>query len=106
MGCLLKVEIFEEKKLEGEKPYITLFYQRPYICPFMFFAMTDISFINYFNYKVVDTFTEEEVGEYIEEVTSSEVIFTVSNIVNNMDTSTVEGLEEFINKLETHPLYK
>ena len=106
MGCLLKVEVFEANKLEEQKPYITLFYQRPYICPFMFFVMSNITYINYFNINVVETFSEEEVGEYIEEVTPSEVIFTVSNIVNNMDTSTVFGLEEFINKLETHPLYK
>jgi len=88
------------------KPYTSLFYQRPYVCPFIFYIITNITYINYFNRQVVETFREEEVGEYIEEVTASEVIFTVSNLINNMDTGMVTGLEQFIVALENHPLYK
>ena len=93
MGLLMKMP---------EKAYVRLFYQRPYALPFTM-AVISMGYEEYFRKDVVlasndgsGGFTEREVAEYIEEVTPSEVIFTVSNIINSIDTSKIDGLEQFI----------
>lgn len=92
-------------KIPNEKVYLSLFYQRPYALPFTIAILTT-GYELYFNFKLASSFTEEEIGEYIQEVKATEGIFTVSNIINSVDTASIPGLEQFIVGLEDHPLYK
>ena len=81
--------------------------ERPWLGPYVFYVLTNLDLIkdkfSGLGEKLTD---EEDIAEYIEGVGSDQALFMVSELCVGLgDLNSVEGLDDFIDRLENHYMY-